>query len=266
MQISTGAVTALGPSYADLQKVRDAAKAAAAERKQAVQQGAAKALASPRFSAPDSAKEQARVKLQQIRERMNILKKLFGANPKELARALKEVFKELKAAVKEYSDADKQEMGLSGDTVSGALTTPAPSDDASGDEGSDAKTDAASGDPTAADAPAADKTSTDAEPIPDPAAKSGASLYDDTVRAVRDTIGADGLEFIKEVRALTQKIHEVLEAARGQARIHKQDKDTDEAFKQADEALGSLDKAMSDMETDIHQAAPTAGMQLSVAA
>jgi hypothetical protein len=44
------------------------------------------------------------------------------------------------------------------------------------------------------------------------------------------------------------------------------DKDTDEAFKQADDAVGELDRAMSDMENDIKRAAPTAGMQLSIAA
>ena len=76
MDIRPGAVPLGGFDRATvLARVKAAAEAADA-RKREIRADAGKALASPRLSASETAKSQARQKVQQIRERLNILKKL----------------------------------------------------------------------------------------------------------------------------------------------------------------------------------------------
>ncbi|MBI1406253.1 MAG: hypothetical protein GC145_09025 [Caulobacter sp.] len=269
MNITSSAAPATRQTYAQLMQAREAASQAAATRKAKIAEETGKTLSSASFSGPEHQKAQAKAKLQQIIEWLKIVKKLYANDPKGMAKALAQVFKDLKAAVKAYRDAGGKEMSLSG-----AATAPPPV--AAGQENKEAAEapdapDAVegavegaeptpSGEETGADA---DDASTDPEKT---AAAGGASIYEAVAREVRKSVGEDGLDFLKFVRGLTQDLTDLLATARGQATIRKKDKATDKAFEEADKALKSLNEEMTGMERDIRQAAPEAGMRLSLAA
>lgn len=248
MNISLRGAAAAAPeralSYTEIKKRQEAAQALAAERKRKVEIGALEARSSPRMEATSRIKAAARDKLISIRERIEILKKLYGANPKEMARALAQVFKELKEAVKAYKDAGGQEMAMAGESARVVLASDAAEETAAAEDGQ-----------------AGEKVQAEDAP-----AKTGAGLYDEMVRTLREDIGRDGLDFTRQVRGLIDKIKELLEASRGQAMIRKPDKDTDAAFEAADKALKELGEALDDMDKDIMRAVPAAGMMVSLAA
>jgi len=242
----------------------DELRQAAQTRKAAVAGDAAKARSSPLFQAGDSRKSQARAKLQQLREWLKIVKKLYAQNPKGMAKALTEAFKEMKAAVQAYKDAGGEEMGAAGGAVDAAIA-PQP---AQADAPDEAEPAADGADDENAEAAAPELASTSAaEAGLDPLnAFDGRGRYDAVVGEVRKMIGEDGLEFLKEVRGMVDELRKLLDTARGQAAIRKRDKDTDQAFDDADEALKQLNQSMSRMDSQIHLDAPMAGMTLSVAA
>ncbi len=220
--------------------------ALSAPDKSLVSADAAKALSSPSLANAGNIKEQARQKVQQIVERLKILRKLFAADPKQMARALAQIFKELKAAVQAYAKAGGEELGLAADAAGAATAPPSAKDPATANP---PPTSAAADDPSAAAAPSGDH-----------------ALYDAVLGETRKMIGEDGLDFIKLVRSASNEISDLLDTARTQARGRKQDKETDKAIEDADKSLQSLREALSDTETDIHNAVPTAGMRLSIAA
>lgn len=258
MRIQTTASTDVLPYVQDM-RARQAAKLVADQRKAEIDKGATAALSSPRINGAESAKQQAKAKLQQIGERLKILRKLFAGNPKEMAKALAQVFKELKAAVKAYKDAGGREMGLSNDLAASAMQTKDPEEPA----GQDAEA-SASGDADAVQSE--DKTADEAPEGATVTPQQGSALYAAVATEVRERVGEDGLDFAKMVRGMANKISELLETARTQARARKPDKDTDKAFEDADKELKSLRDDLADMERDIHMAAPTAGMKLEAAA
>ena len=278
MRIQTAAPGAATADYARELRARAALKQAEEARRSEVSADVAKVRASPRFEASESRKSQARAKLQQVREWLKIVRKLYAENPKAMARALAQAFKELKAAVQSFKDAGGQEMGASGDAV-GAVLTSAAKDKS---ENADADKAAAAGvgdDQTVATADEtrdAGQDPEDGEAAPDAgsapeaeavrAAFEGRSLYDAVVGEVRKQLGEDGLQFLKEVREMVGEIGKLLETARGQAAIRRPDKDTEKAFEETDEALKELHDLMDEMEGEIRQDAPTAGMRLSIAA
>jgi len=241
-------------AYVQDMKVRQAAKAAAQDRKAEVAKGASTALSNPRINGPETAKQQAKAKLQQIGERLKILRKLFANDPKQMARALAQVFKELKAAVKAYKAAGGEEMGMSNDLAASALqpSSPQPTEGATKTEDETAEAEANTDKP----APETDAVT----------AQQGASIYAAVATEVRERVGEDGLDFAKLVRGMANKISELLETARGQAQARKPDKDTDKAMEEADKTLGDLRDELASMERDIRAAAPGAGMKLEAAA
>jgi hypothetical protein len=239
---------------------RAALKQAAEARAATVSEAATRARSGPGMAASESRKQQAKAKLQQVREWLKIVRKLYAQNPAGMAKTLAQVFKDLKAAVAAYRDAGGQAMGASGAAV--AMPPPPPptaGDDkaAGGAEGEESEAAATAG------VDAGTKTGA-AEPATKPS--EGASLYSAVVEEVRKQLGEDGLDFLKEVRGMVDDIRKLLEAARGQAAIRRRDKDTDEAFEAADKALKDLNETMNDMERQIRHDAPSAGMTFSVAA
>lgn len=266
MKILSTAAGAAASAYARELRARAALKQAEEARRSEVSADAAKARSSPRFEASETRKTQARAKLQQVREWLKIVRKLYAQNPKAMARALAQAFKDLKSAVEAFKDAGGREMSATGEAVGAVLTGPSTGkgDEADkGDKASEAagtrSNDEAEGDPEPG-----------AEPSPEGeavrAAFEGRSLYDAVVGEVRKQLGEDGLEFLKEVREMATEIKKLLEAARGQAAIARRDKETDKAFEETDKALKELDETMDQMEREIRREAPTAGMKLSVAA
>ncbi len=209
--------------------------------KNEVSAGAAKALSSPLMSGDAQLKTQARARVQALVERLKILKKLYAYNPQGMAKALAQVFKELKAAVQDYARAGGDEMGVAGSAAEASAGTSA--------SGGDGATGGSGGGAGGQGGPAPQH-----------------ALYEAVTGEVRRMVGEDGLEFVKEVRELTNSLSGLLETARTQARIKKPDDAMKHAFEDADDGLKSLRDAMSDMEQDIHRSAPTAGMKLSVAA
>jgi hypothetical protein len=260
MMISNRALAAPAPTYAQTMQARDAAKAAKAEEKRVVAQNVAEGLNSARMDAPERAKRDAKAKLIEIAKRVQLLKKLFAGNPKEMARALTQVFKELRAAVKAYKDAGGQELGFAGEAAKGAVANDAA-----------AKTDETSPEAERDEAPVeAEATPAESEekaPEPEQPAAAVSAVYDAVVGKIRKSIGEDGLDFVKMVRQLVNGangLRDILEAARAQAKGKKPDKDTDEAFEDADEQIKALAEDLDRMERDIRNAVPEAGMKLSM--
>lgn len=265
MNISSASATAERLTYAQTLQLRAAAKQAADDRKAEIATDKAKAMDSPAFKGAESQKQQAKAKVQQIMEWLKIVRKLYAMDPKGMAKALAQVFKDLKAAVKAYKDAGGDEMQASGAAASAAISSGAPDAGLAEDKPQD---DGQAGATGQAEAPAADTQ----EPPPQDDARQpapageGSSLYQTVVQEVKKAVGEDGLDFIKQVREATNKIVELLDTARGQAAIRKRDKDSDKAFEDADKSLKSLREEMDSMEQDIRREAPTAGLKLSIAA
>lgn len=264
MNILSAGPSATTADYARDVRARADRKQVEDSRKREVACDAAEARSSPRFAPSESRKSQAKAKLQQVREWLKIVRKLFAQNPKGMARALAQVFKDLKTAVEAYNDAGGQEMGATSEAV-GAVLAGQPADD-------EAPSDPAK-DPTGAapaeDAEAApDRSSGSTAPDDAAAARAadGASLYDAVVGEVRKQLGEDGLEFIKQVRGIVDDVRKLLETARGQAAIQRRDKETDKTFEDADKALKALNETMEQMTREIRRDAPSAGMTLSIAA
>lgn len=252
MNIQSAAVATATSDYAREVRARAALKQVAEARKREVSEDTARVRAGPRFAAAESRKAQAKAKLQQVRDWLKIVKKLYAQNPTGMAKALAQVFKDLKGAVAAYKDAGGEEVGA---VLSGQSSDEAK---ASGD-----KPDAAaeeSAEAVEVVKPGADDAAIDARQV------QGISLYDAVTGEVRKQVGEDGLEFLKEVRGMVDDIKKLLETARGQAAIRRRDKESDKAFEDADKALKALDEAMSQMDRQIRRDAPTAGMTLSVAA
>jgi hypothetical protein len=184
----------------------------------AVKAGAAKARSNPRFAVSDQAKAQARERVQQIVERLKILRKLFAGDPEAMARALAQVFKELKSAVQAYRKAGGEAFGLAASaaaSVAGAGERP---------------------------------------------------LQDAVTGALKTSLGEEGLQFVKELRALTHEIVKLLDTAKIQGKSAHPPRRLTEAMDDADRELTALRDALHDLEQDIRRSAPQAGVRLSVEA
>jgi hypothetical protein len=260
------AVRATAPAAPRVES-RAALKQAAEARAATVSEAATRVRSGPGMAASESRKQQAKAKLQQVREWLKIVRKLYAQNPAGMAKTLAQVFKDLKAAVAAYRDAGGQAMGASGAAVAMPPAPPPTAGDhkSAGDgEGEDADLAATAGDDAVGRVQETEAKAGVAEPATKPS--EGASLYAAVVQEVRKQLGEDGLDFLKEVRGMVDDIRKLLEAARGQAAIRRRDKDTDEAFEAADKALKDLNETMNDMERQIRHDAPSAGMTFSVAA
>jgi len=248
---------------------RAALKEAAEARAATVSEAATRVRSGPGMAASESRKQQAKAKLQQVREWLKIVRKLYAQNPVGMAKTLAQVFKDLKAAVQAYKDAGGQEMGAAGAAVGAVLSS---SSRPQAQTTSDEEDPGSGGPPAATDAAtvATEGGGSTGESLAAGgaalAAAEGRSIYDAVVSEVRKQVGEDGLEFLKDVRGMVDDIQKLLQTARGQAAIRKRDKETDTVFEDADKALKDLHKAMADMDREIRADAPAAGLRLSIAA
>lgn len=269
MRIRPSSAGATAADYARELLARAALKQAKEARKSDVAASAAKVRSGAAFGASETRKQHAKARLQQVREWLQIVRKLYAQNPKAMAKALAQVFKDLKAAVQAYKDAGGQEMGAAGAAVGAVLSSSSrpqaqttSDEDDPGSGGPPAATDAATvateGGGSTGESVAAGGAAL--------AAAEGRSIYDAVVSEVRKQVGEDGLEFLKDVRGMVDDIKKLLQTARGQAAIRKRDKETDTVFEDADKALKDLHKAMADMDREIRADAPAAGLRLSIAA
>ncbi|WP_310216792.1 hypothetical protein [Caulobacter sp. BE264] len=95
--VSTAATPA--PNSAEAKKATEAAEAMAKLKKD---------MRLGKKNAIGDAKGRAKAKLQQVMERLKLLKKIYANDPKAMAKALAAAAKELKAAVKDYGKAAKE--------------------------------------------------------------------------------------------------------------------------------------------------------------
>jgi len=220
------------------------AKVKTDEHKRAVQALAQKANDSPQNRSLDQSRDFVRQKIEGIRKRLQILKKLFSNNPKEMARALGQIFKELKAALKQY----KELIGKEADVGVATLESQA------------------SGTPTAPDAADGDTSSANPQNAAAPASPDQ-DLYTQAEQAVRDQWGQDALTFVKEIRGMVDEIEQkMLTPARIQHTAQKSDKDTDKVFEDAEKDLKDVRQSMDDMERDLKQGISLPGTTLDTSA
>lgn len=209
------------------------------DHRRELQEKTSKAMDTPEMRVQNEAKTRAREKLKAIVEKLKILKKLFSGNAKEMARAMMQVFKELKAALKEFKEAGKAQM----DAVTSAAASVVPPMTTGVDP---AKPE---GDVKAAETTANTVTN------------------DELMGSMRKSLGEDGMEFLKELKAILKHIDEkMLAPARIQKAAQKSDEDTDKVFEDMDKELKELRKAMADMERDLKKDAPETGMFLDMRA
>jgi hypothetical protein len=210
------------------------------DHRKELQEKTSKAMDTPEMRVQNEAKTRAREKLKAIVEKLKILKKLFSGNAKEMARAMTQVFKELKAALKEFKEAGKAQMDA---VASSAASIVPPMTTGAVDP---AKVE---GDVKAAEA--TDNTVT----------------HDELTGSMRKALGEDGMEFLRELKGILKHIDEkMLAPARIQKAAQKPDEDTDKVFEEMDKELKELRKAMADMERDLKHDAPETGMFLDMRA
>lgn len=216
-------------------------------------------------------RNRARQRVEAVREQLKFIKELYAQNPKEMAKALRHLVKELKAALKAYKEAggDMQAVGGAGLTALAAAPAPsetrtAPADDELSAETSseqDERTASAGSDATtiAAEAEAEEAARSD-DPIsaPEPAR---ASLED--LEARLGVLMGDEA-FVHSVDGLKRKIKELFETARIQSAFLARDKARDSAFETLDEALKTLDEDVTDYTRDVQDELITVRLQIKM--
>lgn len=213
--------------------------------------------------APDEQKQttrnRARERVEAVREQLKIIKELYSQNPKEMAKALRHLVKELKSALKAYKDAggDMTSIGASGLTAMASNASPAQA----GAEATDLES--SSDDPKSDEALAEavdDTPDTDSEPDA-PDAPSPASLAEEpSPRQARASIEAletrfgelkGDEEFILSVDGLKRKIKDLFETAKIQSAFLARDKTREGAFEALDEDLKALDEDVTEYQRDV---------------
>ncbi len=256
----TSSPPASGPLPRGMSLERFQAQQAADAKKAAIGKAAASLLSSSKNDGAEQSKSRVREQIEAIKKRLTILKSLYANNPREMAKALAQVFKELKAAVKAYKAALKSEMGNAGDSVTAMPAEPMAA--LAGDTAAKPDTEKADTSESETESTADHDPKTDTVTQADPTAPYGA-----VETAAKTMVGEDGLAFTKEIRALVNLIEQKLLApARMQKQAQKPDKATDEAFKDVEEQLKALRKEMEDTDRDLKAEAPMAGTHLDVAA
>lgn len=220
-------------------------------------------------------RNRARQRVEAVREQLKLIKELYAQNPKEMAKALRHLVKELKAALKAYKEAggDMQAVGGAGLTALAAAPAPsetwtAPADDAlSGETGSEQDERTASAEPDATIV-AAEAEAEEAVRSNDPMA--GLASAPEPARASLDDLEARlgvlmGDEaFVQSVDGLKRKIKELFETARIQSAFLARDKARDSAFETLDEALKTLDEDVTEYARDVQDELITVRLQIKM--
>ncbi|MEI9903070.1 MAG: hypothetical protein WDN06_03095 [Asticcacaulis sp.] len=169
-----------------------AALSKADAQKQEVQRDAARVFDEPGMKTDDQQRNYLRTKIQSIVERLKVLQKLFSNDGREMARAITQIFKELKAALKEYKELAGKELGNVDGMVSQALAS-VPASSGSDDTAQTADSSGTDDTAKAADATNGDATvqSADTEAQAAPDADTKASTGDTATAAASAAAPAD---------------------------------------------------------------------------
>jgi hypothetical protein len=207
----------------------------------------------------DSLKAQAKAQVMALIERIRTLKQFASENPQVMAKQLAAITKDLKSAIKAYADAGGAARDLGGASAS-SLVAPTASSDPT-EDGAPETAEAA--------APADARTVTDAAvpfdakaaPTAVPAAAADPrNLYEKMRDEVSGSEAAGDMDFVKLVRGVGKVIRELLTKAKIQTALKGPDDETARAFKETEAGLKDVDKALEQMDRDIRNSSPAAGM------
>jgi hypothetical protein len=208
----------------------------------------------------DQAKARAREKVQRLRDELKLLAKLLAGNPKEFARQVARIAKELRAAFKEFAQAHKgdvqdatvQREAAANDAAEKAASAKAVDEEPAGEDATDA---------------AAKETSVEQKPA------SGYATATVEPRTVEERRRAAGIEdtpeakemkdFIREVRGMLKKLREMLQEAKvkGGETARKQPGEKTDPFEDAEKELKELDKDLDRALQDVSAEAKLAPVQ-----
>lgn len=187
-----------------------------------------------------------------------MLQQMFSGDPEKLAKAIAQVAKELKAAVKAYGGTDGGSASLTDTaTASGQTTNTAAADEAVTLETGAAET-------------GANPDEVPAE-VPPHAQASSQNLTPEQRQAQEKQVEArEDSDFAKEVRDLMRKIKALLEQAKADAKLdatqsESENPETANAISDADKALKTLDSEVSDLETASNTKLFATGLVISLA-
>ncbi len=215
----------------------------------------------------DSLKAQAKAQVMALIERIRTLKQFASDNPQVMAKQLAAIVKDLKSAIKAYADAGGAARDVGGASASApsapaAASGPAeePSEKASTADRTEGEGAAAAAaepqDPEAVtDAPSDAK----AVAIP-PAAVDPRNIYEKMRDEVSGSEAAGDMDFVKLVRGVGKVIRDLLTKAKIQTALKGPDDETAKAFKETEEGLKDVDKALEKMDREIRNSSPAAGM------
>jgi len=223
--------------------------AVAAQKLQAAKDAAA-TLKQAKSSQNDTTKAQAKQAVEQLRERIKMLRMMCAGDPKALAKMVASLSKELAAAVKQYAAAGGTEtVSTEVAPADSSAATPASADKPSAEDAS-AASDTPSADAESAAAPqAADKSA--APQSPEAAQKTDA--YQKMVAGLekqsqllsaKSAEAKDTNDFMKEVRGLANQLKTYLKHAT--AHMDKAQQATNPDAADAEKALKEIDKTIND--------------------
>lgn len=212
------------------------------------------------------AKTQAREKVERIREELKLIKKIWASNPKEMTKQLARIAKELASAAKEYAKAAKE----AGETVQApAAPAVAPPVSATPEQNSDAGMVAGEGEAKGAGAEEGSETKEPRdeagrlpEPLPPATRTEAVAAYttqaaaqarqdEKAVRDQKQSLALDDQDFARLMKGLARKVRELLQETKIKSTFTlKQPLEKSEDYKDADETLKALEKAMDEMETE----------------
>ncbi|MDV6331607.1 hypothetical protein [Asticcacaulis sp. 201] len=237
---------------------REQARQAEAAAKLQTAKDVIKAMANSRTDQRAQANAMARQKVEMLKQRLKLLQMSSVGNPAGVARQVAQIAKELAAAVKSYVAAGGSAADVG---TASSSNTDTPSSDAT--QKGAAAAQAAPGDAeTASDAPSTDSKAGDDK------TSETKNPYDKAIDALNSQAAKSGkaaaekqedADFLTGVKALKQKLKELL--AHAKAGLG-QSNDTDEA----DTAMKALEKELANLENGTGAQAVSAGGLVSVVA
>lgn len=208
----------------------------------------------------EEAKAAARKKVEQLKQRLQMLQQMFSGDPEKLAKAIAQVAKELKAAVKAYGGTDGGSASLTG-TANTADTTVQTGVTKAAGEAVTLETGAAETGANPDEVPAEET----------PHAQTGSQNLTAEQRQAQEkqAEAREDSDFAKEARDLMRKIKALLEQAKADAKLdatqsEAENPQTTEAISEADKALKSLDSELSDLETSSNTTLFATGLVISL--
>jgi hypothetical protein len=187
-----------------------------------------------KVTARDEAKARSRQKLEQLGKQFRLIRELYSANPKEMARQLARLARELKDELKAYAKATES---------NGAYVSKSPPGDV------------ASGAPASTEASATSTASPSAPRSPSHA---------DAERESRAMSAHADLDFTSLVKGFLKLLREELTKAKIGAAASAPDRDDrNDPFKDADTALKEIDQSIDDLEKSAKADLPIPGTLVS---